>query len=139
MPFRFYRIVVIAGKLWRRLGKALAPKPFVAISYNECTKYGRCAVRRQNCFRGSSTDLCQVCLRCNVDLQNQRRSFPEAPEPVAADHKADTAPSASRTKPASLPGLLGLLVNRVSQAKSLIGRFATAVRSSHVAAYYDAR
>ena len=74
--FRFWRVVRIGANLVRRMGKALVPEPCVAEEADENNEYGRCKVRRQNCFRGSSNDICQVCLRCNVDLQYQVRTFP---------------------------------------------------------------
>ena len=67
--FRFWRLVTIAGRWWRRMGKALVPDPTVAAADDADNEYGRCRVRRENCFRGSSQDLCQVCLRCNADYQ----------------------------------------------------------------------
>ena len=74
--FRFWRVVRIGAQLVRRMGKALVPEPCVAEEADENNEYGRCKVRRQNCFRGPSNDICQVCLRCNVDLQYQVCTFP---------------------------------------------------------------
>ena len=70
-------------------GKALVPEPTVATEDDEGNEFGRCKVCRANSFRGSTSDLCQVCLRCNVDYQYQNRSFPNVsdqpePSPVAA-------------------------------------------------------
>ena len=65
-----------AGRIWRRMGKALVREPTVAATDDADNEYGRCKVCRQNCFRGSSQDLCQVCLRCSVDYQYQIRTFP---------------------------------------------------------------
>ena len=76
--FRFWRVVRIGAQLVRRMGKALVPEPCVAEEADENNEYGRCKVCRQNCFRGSSNDISQVCLRCNVDLQYQVRTFPLA-------------------------------------------------------------
>ena len=57
--FRFWRVIEIGGKVFRRLGKALVSSPFVAHKEDDNNEYGRCIVRRHNCFRGSSNDLCQ--------------------------------------------------------------------------------
>ena len=73
--FRFWRMVRIGANLVCRMGKALVPEPCVAEEAYENNEYGRCKVRRQNCLCGSSNDSCQVCLRCNVDLQYQVRTF----------------------------------------------------------------
>ena len=67
----------VSGKFFRRLGKALVATPFVAHNDDDNNENGRCIVRRHNCFRGCSNDLCQVVLRCNVDMQYQVRTFPE--------------------------------------------------------------
>ena len=75
--FRFWRLVRVALQWFRRMGKALVPEPKVATEDDANNEYGRCGVCRQNCFRGSSNDVCQVCLRCNVDYQYQTRTFPE--------------------------------------------------------------
>ena len=74
--FRFWRLVLIAGQWWRRMGKALVTEPTVAAADDADNEFGRCKVCRANCFRGSTQDLCQVCLRCNVDYQYQNRTFP---------------------------------------------------------------
>ena len=52
--FRFWRIVVIGLRLLRRMGKALVHEPYVAAEADENNEYGRCKLRRQNCFRGAS-------------------------------------------------------------------------------------
>ena len=75
--FRFWRVIEVGRTFLRRLGKALVATPFVAHNVDDNNEYGRCIVRRHNCFRGSSNDLCQVSLRCNVDFQYQMRTFPE--------------------------------------------------------------
>ena len=83
----FWRFARIAESWFRRMGKALVPQPTVATEDDEGNEFGRCNVCRANCFRGSTNDLCQVCLRCNVDYQYQNRSFPDIadqPEPSAA-------------------------------------------------------
>ena len=51
--FRFWRIVLIGLRLLRRMGEALVPEPYVAATADENNEYGRCKVRRQNCFRGA--------------------------------------------------------------------------------------
>ena len=110
--FRFWRIVEVGGKVYRRLGKALVMMPFVAHNEDDNNEYGRCIVRRQNCFRGSSNDLCQVSLRCNVDLQYQVRTFPEQQpddvvDPGRAEEEATECGSAVKiTKAGTLPRLL---------------------------------
>ena len=58
------------------MGKALVRAPTVAAADDANNEYGRCKVPRENCFRGSSSDVCQVCLRSNVDEQYQVRTFP---------------------------------------------------------------
>lgn len=125
--FRFWRLVTIAERVWRRMGKALVREPAVASANDANNEYGRCQVRRENCFRGSSSDLCQVCLRCNVDLQHQVRTFPDQDEPAGAATN-------------SLSGFLGLLAGRARSAKDtavrLLSSFAIAMRSSHVADFY---
>ena len=67
------------------MGKALVPEPTVAAADDVNNEYGRCKVCRRNCFRGSSNDLCQVCLRCNVDYQYQNRTFPLRGRAALAD------------------------------------------------------
>ena len=55
--FRFFRLIKMNGKVFRRLGKARVPEPFVAEAHDENNEYGRCVVRRENTFRVSSNDL----------------------------------------------------------------------------------
>ena len=146
--FRFWRLVKILQRWWRRAGKALVPEPEVAAADDADNEYGRCKVCRQNCFRGSSSDVSQVCLRCNVDLQHQVRTFP-ANEQIdesealrgkegAAEHDSERPSHGSSIK--ALPGLLRLLANRIGKGKQiaakLLGTFAVAMRSSHVADFY---
>ena len=143
--FRFWRLALIAGRWWRRMGKALVPKPTVAAADDVDNEFGRCKVCRENCFRGSSQDLCQACLRCNVDYQYQIRTFPEqeldegeTPEAGASEH----IPEATREKknPQRLPGILNWLARRGSATKAktmqLLQSFAIAARSSAVADHY---
>lgn len=78
--FRFWRFVLIAQPWLRRMGKARVPQPTVAAEDDEGNEFGRCNVCRANCCRGSTNDLCQVCLRCNVDYQYQNRTFPGEPD-----------------------------------------------------------
>merc|ERR1711884_58729 len=75
--FRFWRLVLIGGEWLRRMGKALVTEPTVAAADDADNEFGRCKVRRANCFRGSTQDLCQVCMRRNVDYQYQHRTFPQ--------------------------------------------------------------
>ena len=62
------------------MGKAFVTEPTVAAADDADSEFGRGKVCRENCFRGSTQDLCQVCLRCNVDYQYQIMSFPELVE-----------------------------------------------------------
>ena len=141
--FRFWRLVLIGQQWWRRMGKALVPQPTVAAADDADNEFGRCKVCRQNCFRGSTQDLCQVVLRCNVDYQYQHRTFPEEQQQQhgASEHK-DAAPErAQKQKPQqALPGVLGWLVKRAgaagAQGFQLLQSFAVAVRSSSVADFY---
>ena len=95
--------------------KALVPKPTVAANDDADNEFGRCVVRRENCFRGSTQDLCQVCLRCNVDYQYQNRTFPE--EDMKKQEAIDDAPEHTTKKPQQkLPGILGWLLRRGSTA-----------------------
>ena len=55
----------------------MVTEPTVAATDDADNEFGRCKVCPANCFRGSTQDLCQVCLRCNVDYQYQNRTFPE--------------------------------------------------------------
>ena len=135
--FRFWRVIEVGGKVFRRLGKALASTPFVAHKEDDNNEYGRCIVRRHNCFRGSSNDLCQVSLRCNVDLQYQVRTFPEQNQDGAAEHTTTHEGAAAKcTKSGTLPRLLRRLSKKVPEAKALLVSAAIAMRSSHVADFY---
>ena len=136
--FRFWRVIEIGGKVFRRLGKALVLTPFVAHKEDDNNEYGRCIVRRHNCFRGSSNDLCQVSLRCNVDLQYQVRTFPEQNLDGAAEHATthEDVAAAKCTKNGTLPRLLRRLSRKVPEAKELLVSAAIAMRSSHVADFY---
>ena len=125
-------MIGIGGKFFRRLGKALVPMPLVAHNEDDNNEYGRCIVRRHNCFRGSSNDLCQVSLRCNVDLQYQVRTFPEQQQDDAAEH----ATASKCNKNGILPRLLRRLCNKVAEAKALLVSAAIAMRSSHVSDFY---
>ena len=126
------------------MGKALVTKPTVVAADDAENEFGRCKVCRGNCSRGSSQDLCQACLRCNVDYQYQNRTFPEQEidkqkaSDGASEHIAD---SPQKQKPHQhLPGILGWLVRRGSTAKAktiqLLQSFAIAARSSAVADHY---
>ena len=135
--FRFWRLVLVAGQWWRRMGKALVTDPTVAAADDADNEFGRCKVCRANCFRGSTQDLCQVCLRCNVDYQYQNRTFPE--EEATGQDVADGASEHAAKKPQrSLPGILSWLVRRSSTAieKTILLSFAIAARSSTVADHY---
>ena len=135
--FRFWRLVVIGEKWFRRMGKKLVSEPVVAAEEDAGNEFGTCIVRRENCFRSSSNDLCQVCLRCNVDYQYQSRTFPLATAD-ATEHGAETMRDETRQK--KLPGVLGWLARRMENAKAtganLLSSFAVAMRSSSVADYY---
>ena len=130
--FRFWRVIEVGGKFFRRLGNSLVPTPFVAHNEDDNNEYGRCIVRRHNCFRGSSNDLCQVSLRCNVDLQYQVRTFPEQQQDDAAEH----AMASKCNKNGILPRLLRRLCNKVAEAKVLLVSAVIAMRSSHVSDFY---
>ena len=142
--FRFWRLVQIAGRIWRRMGKALVREPTVAATDDADNEYGRCKVCRENCFRGSSQDLCQVCLRCNVDYQYQIRTFPrqdskkEKTTDGAAEHGLGRPDGQERQQ--ILPGILGWLARRASTCKALtiqlLSSFAIGMRSSAVADFY---
>jgi len=112
--FLFWRLVLIANKWFRRMGKALVPQPTVPAEDDTGNEFGRCKVCRENCFRGSTQDLCQVCLRCNVDYQYQSRTFPDTSPAVASEHASRLEPKASpgQTPRTRLPGVLGWLAKR---------------------------
>jgi hypothetical protein len=135
--FRFWRLVSIAERWWRRMGKALVAEPTVSAADDADNEFGRCKVRRGNCFRGSSQDLCQACLRCNVDYQYQHRTFPER-----EIDEQEIADGAAYQKPhQNLPGILGWLARRGSAANGktvelLLQSFAIAARASAVADFY---
>ena len=148
--FRFWRVVEVGGKFFRRLGKALVTTPYVAHTDDDNNEYGRCIVRRHNCFRGSSNDVCQVVLRCNVDLQYQVRTFPQQqqqqhqqqqPQQGAAEHSRQQEEGASEhatvlKKDSTLPCLLRCLSNKVTEARVLLISAAIAMRSSHISDFY---
>ena len=150
--FRFWRLVLVLDQVLRRMGKALVPEPVVADADDANNEYGRCKVCRANCFRGSSNDVCQTCLRCNVDMQYQNRTFPlrgRAEAASSSDGAADHALNAASQKADAratgvtsnaLPGLLRGLAVRVRNgkdiARELLSSFAIAARSSHVADFY---
>ena len=142
--FRFYRLVQMNGKVFRRLGKARVGVPFVAQAHDDNNEYGRCVVRRENPFRASSNDVSQVCLRCNVDLQHQLRTFPQSDDldrALASEEAsfcfADVMAQMPRT---SLPKHLGSLLERIASqtpaARKMLESLAVAMRSSHVADFY---
>ena len=119
------------------MGKALVTEPTVAAADDADNEFGRCKVCRANCFRGCTQDLCQVCLRCNVDYQYQNRTFPE--EETTGQDVADGASEHAAKKPQQrLPGILSWLVRRGSTAieKTILLSFAIAARSSTVADHY---
>ena len=142
--FRYWRLIQIFGRWLRRLGKALVAEPTVAAVDDADNEFGRCKVCRANCFRGSSQDLCQVCLRCNVDYQYQIRTFPQ--QEICNEATSDGAPEHTSVHPhgqkqaQTLPGILGWLVRRASTAKAktvhLLASFAVGMRSSAVADFY---
>ena len=142
--FRFWRLVLIAGQWWRRMGKALVTEPTVAAADDADNEFGRCKVCRGNCSRGSSQDLCQACLRCNVDYQYQHRTFPEEEihdqETAAGASEHILEPTHTQKSSQSLLGILGWLVHRgssaVAKTKELLQSFAIAARSSAVADHY---
>jgi len=141
--FRFWRVIEVGGKFFRRLGKALVAAPCVAHHDDDNNEYGRCIVRRHNCFRGSSNDVCQVVLRCNVDLQYQVRTFPEQQQQDGAtDHTTKQERITEQTttpkgyKHAALPRLLQRLGKKVVGALALLVSAAIAMRSSHVSDFY---
>ena len=100
---RYWMLVLIAEKWFRRMGKALVPRPTVAAEDDEGNEFGRCKACRENCFRGSTNDLCQVCLRCNVDYQYQNRTFPDASDQPVPSPTADTQTPPSNTAPGKTP------------------------------------
>ena len=119
------------------MDKVLVTEPTGVAVDDADNKFGLCKVRRANCFRGSTSDLCQVCLRCNVDYQYQNRTFPE--EETTGQYVADGASEHAAKKPQqSLPGILGCLVRRGATAieKTMLQSFAIAARSSAVADHY---
>ena len=139
------------------MGKALVTEPTVTAADDADNEFGRCKVCRGNCFRGSSQDLCQTCLRCNVDYQYQNRTFPDrviqsqetaadASEHGTSEHASDGAsehvsePTNKHNSSQSLPGILGWILKRGSAAraktKDLLESFAIAARSSAVADHY---
>ena len=144
--FRFWRFVLIASQWLRRMGKGLVAHPTVAKEDDSGNEYGRCKLCRQNCFRGSTSDLCQACLRCNVDYQYQNRTFPDAtdqlePSPTVASAAEDASKaSPGQTARTRLPGVLGWLAKRAGTAAAtgvlLLSSFAVAMRSSSVADFY---
>ena len=113
---------------------------------------------------GSSNDVCQACLRCNVDLQYQVRSFPlaecgdhtsggtcsSAPEhggtaSSATEHlgSSSSAPehdgaqqAFSLPLPAILRGIASTAGSAQPEVHDILRSFAVAVRSSHVADFY---
>ena len=143
--FRFWRFILIAEKWLRRMGKALVQQPTVAQEDDEGNEFGRCKVCRENCFRGSTNDLCQVCLRCNVDYQYQNRSFPDAseqpePSPAAEAPTLGTKAPPGQTPRTRLPRVLRGLARHAGAAIAtgiqLLSTFAVAMRSSSVADFY---
>ena len=111
--------------------------------------------------------MCQACLRCNVDLQYQARSFPLA---ACGDHTAGetcssapehggTASSAtehlgssssapehdgaqqafSLPLPATLRGMTSRAGSAQKQVRDILSSFAVAARSSHVADFYGTK
>ena len=86
-------------------GVAQVAEPTVATTDDADNEFGRCKVCRANCFRGSTQDLCQVCLRCNVDYQYQNRTFPEE-ETTKQDAADDASEQAAKKPQQSLPDIL---------------------------------
>lgn len=72
--FGFFHVVQIgaaAGKparTVRRRGKALVPEPYI-VETDELKEAGRIRVKRSHPFRSTTSDVAQVCARCNVDVQ----------------------------------------------------------------------
>ena len=123
------------------MGKALVREPTVAATDDADNEYGRCKVCRENCLRGSTQDLCQLCLRCNIDYQYQIRTFPmqdvkrETTTDGAAEHRRGHANGQGRQQ--LVPGILGWLARRIFTCKAvaiqLLSSFAIGMRSSAVA------
>ena len=148
----FWRFVRIAESWFRRMGKTLVPQPTVATEDDEGNEFGRCSVCRANCFRGSTNDLCQVCLRCNVDYQYPNRSFPDIadqPEPspavrydtqtVLQSARDDSRPVGRARLPRVLRGLTRHAGIAVATGTRLLSTFAVAMRSSSVANFSAAK
>ena len=111
------------------MGKALVTEPTVAAADDADNEFGRCKVCRANCFRGSTQDLCQVCLRRNVDYQYQNRTFPDA-ETTGQDVADGASEHAAKKQQQSLPCILGWLVRPGSIAieKTIVLSFAIVAR-----------
>ena len=118
------------------MGKALVTEPTVAAAEDADNEFGRCKVCQANCFRGSTQDLCQVCLRCNVDYQYQTRIFPNE-ETTGHDVPDGASEHAAKKPQQGLPVILGWLLRPGSIAiKTRLLSIAIAARSSTVADHY---
>ena len=114
-------------------------QPTVAAEDDEGNEFGRCKVLRANCFRGSTNDLCQVCLRCNVDYQYQNRSFPNVSDQrePSPEQKSDSSADVPRKRlPRVLRGLAKHAGTALATGTRLLSTFAVAMRSSSVADFY---
>ena len=122
----------------------MVTEPTVAAIADADNEYGRCKVLRENCFRGSSQDQCQVCLRCNVDYQYQTRTFSkqEINQETACDGAQEHTPEHTDVQQHTkdLPGMLGWLAKRTPSACTktlqMLGSLAVGARSSAVADFY---
>ena len=70
--FWFFRVVSVRTERGlrrvRRRGKPLLQKPCICDT-DERNQEHRCLVKREQPFRSTTNDVCQVCDRCNVDFQ----------------------------------------------------------------------
>jgi len=66
--FWYFRVKCIHGKKRRRRGKPLVSQPYIEETDDRNQQF-RCQCRREQPFRSTSNDVCQVTDRCNVDFQ----------------------------------------------------------------------
>ena len=136
--FLFYTIIVftilegireVVRRVLRR-GKALVREAYIAAS-NEHNEHGGFVPERRHPFRGSSSDVHQVVLRCNGDVQFKDRTVPMdavrhssgAAEPVGSD-------------PGGTSGLVFGSRSFSLLKKAVMRCYEVAMKASSVADYY---
>ena len=143
--FWFFRIIPLhmGGRLRRvrRRGKPLVREPFVD-STDDRNQRCRCQVKRDQPFRSSTNDVCQVSDRCNVDFQFLMCA-PVEPTDVANEPQPGGAsqPATAKQTPESAPQWLGgVLWRSLSSARrEVVGAVSSAFRKMHAMDFYNTK